>query len=455
MFDRAINAEAFQHFKASLHGEVIGPNDEGYENARRVWNGMVDKHPALIVRCVDVLDVMSAVRFARRHDLTVAVRGGGRSLAGHGVCDDGLVIDLSQMKGIQVDPQQRLARAEPGLTNEEFLQATQPFGLATTTGTAGHVGLSGLTLGGGEGWLAGRFGLTIDNLLEVEIVTADGSLLTASTNEHPDLFWAVRGGGGNFGVVTAFTFQLHPVAQVLRGAVIHPMARAREVLHFYREYTRQGPDELSVHANLMAGPDGHPVIILDTCYCGDDLAEGERVLAPLRTFGPPLADLIRPMSVLEATTLTNAFSPPGRSTYAPTEALLSLNDEVIDTVITYCTARPSPLSGVHIYHNHGAASRIKMEATAYAPRQEHYGVQLIAQWTNGEAQPYLDWANRFRAALAPFATELRYVNSLLDEGEARIRASYGPNYDRLVQIKNRYDPTNFFHINQNIKPTVK
>jgi len=385
----------------------------------------------------------------------LAVRGGGRDLAGHGVCDDGLVIDLSQMKGIQVDPQQLIARAEAGLTNAEFLQATQPFGLATTTGTVGHVGLSGLTLGGGEGWLAGRFGLTIDNLLAVEIVTADGSLLTASATEHPDLFWAVRGGGGNFGVVTAFTFQLHPVAQVLRGSLIHPMARAREVLQFYREYTRQGPDELTVFADLVVGPDGQPVIILDTCYCGDDLVEGERVLAPLRTFGPPIVDLIRPMSVLEATTLTNAFSPPGRATYAPTQTLLSLNDEVIETIIAYCTARPSPLSGVHIHHQHGAATRIKMEATAYAPRLDNYGVQMAAQWTQGEAQPYLDWANRFRAALAPFATELAYVNTLLDEGEARIRASYGPNYERLVQVKNRYDPENFFHVNQNIKPTVQ
>src|SRR5579884_3625413 len=450
-----IHPKALQNFKASLHGEVIGPNDEDYESARRVWNAMVDKHPALIVRCVDASDVISAVQFARMQEIEVAVRAGGHDLAGHGVCDDGLVIDLSQMKSIHVDPQQRIARAEPGLTNAEFLRATQQFVLATPPGIVGHVGLAGLTLGGGYGWLSGRYGLTIDNLLAVEIVTADGNLLMASATEHPDLFWAVRGGGGNFGIVTAFTFQLHPLVRVLRGSVIHPMARAREVLHFYREYTRQGPDELTIHANLMPGPDGQPMIMLDACYCGDDHRLGERVLAPLRTFGPPLVDLIHPMSVLEATTLTDAFSPPGRSNYSPSETLLRLSDEVIDTVIAYCTERPSPLSGAVIRHTHGAVTRIKMEATAYAPHQEHYSVQMIAQWTDGETEPYLDWANRFRAALAPFAIELNYVNSLLDEGEARIRASYGDNYERLVQVKNRYDPTNFFHINQNIKPTVK
>jgi FAD/FMN-containing dehydrogenase len=453
MSHSTLHPTILQDFKTSMHGEVINPADADYDNARRVWNGWIDKHPALIARCADVSDVINAIKFARRHDLTVAVRGGGHDLAGHGVCDDGLVIDLSQMKGIQVDPKQHRAHAQPGLTNAEFLRASQPFGLATPTGIVGHVGLSGLTLGGGVGWLSGRFGLMIDNLLAVEIVTADGKLLTASAMEHSDLFWAVRGGGGNFGVVTDFTFQLHPVTQVLRGSVIHPMPRTREVLHFYREYTRQVPDELTVHANLMAGPDGQPMIILDACYYGDDLNEGERVLAPLRTFGPPIVDLIRPMSVLEATTLTDAFSPPGRSNYSPTETLLNLNDEVIGTVIAYCTARPSPLSGAVIRHHHGAPTRIKMNATAYAPRQEHYGVQMIAQWTDGEAQPYLDWANRFRAAVAPFAIDLCYVNSLLDEGEERVRACYGYNYERLVQVKNRYDPTNFFHVNQNIKPT--
>ncbi len=455
MFSTPINPKALQDFKASLHGEVIGPHDESYESARHVWNGMVDRHPALIVRCVDVSDVSSAVQFAHRHDLTVAVRAGGHDVSGHGVCDDGLVIDLSAMKGIQVDPEKRVARAEAGLTSGEFLRATQPFGLALPTGVFSTVGLSGLTLGGGIGWLSSRYGLTIDNLLAVEMVTVDGTLLKASANEHPDLFWAVRGGGGNFGVVTALTFQLHPLAQVLRGSLIHPLARAREVLRFYREYSRQCPDELTVNANLTSGPDGHPVVILDACYCGDDLACGERVLAPLRTFGPPLVDLIRPMSVLENTTLLDFVNQPGRFYAYHAEALPHLSDEALDTAITFGSSRSSPLSAVVFYQIHGAAMRVDPAATAFALRHDHYILEMIAQWTQGEAQPHLEWVQRFERAIKPFAEEGVYVNFLTDEGEARIRASYGPNYERLVQIKNRYDPDNFFHVNQNIKPTTR
>lgn len=453
MSHTSINPTALRILKTILHGELIGPNDEGYESARRVWNGLVDKHPALIVRCNDVSDVISAVQFARSQDLTVAVRAGGYDVSGHGVCDDGLVIDLSQMKGIQVDPQRCIARAEPGLTSGEFLRATQQFGLAIPTGVFSSVGLSGLTLGGGVGWLSARYGLTIDNLLSVEIVTADGSLLTASATEHLDLFWAVRGGGGNFGVVTSLTFQLHPVAQVLRGSVIHLMARAHEVLRFYREYTRQCPDELTVYATLATGPDDHPVVVFDACYCGDDLAEGERVLAPLRTFGPPIVDLIRPMSVLEATTLLDDINPSGRHNYYRAEALTSLSDEVINTAIAYGSARTSPFSAIVFYHIHGAATRIDPGATAFALRREHYILEMIAKWAEGEAQPHIDWAHRLWEAIEPFANEDVHVNFLAEEGEARIQASYGANYERLVQVKNRYDPENFFHVNQNIKPT--
>lgn len=454
MFHTMINPTTLQNFKARLHGELISPGDEGYESARRVWNGMVDRHPALIVRCTNVSDVIRAVQFAHSQDLSVAVRAGGHDVAGHGICDDGLVIDLSLMKGIQVDPQQRIARVEPGLTSGEFLHATQQFGLAIPTGVFSSIGLSGLTLGGGIGWLSAKYGLTIDNLLVVEIVTADGSLLTASATEHPDLFWAVRGGGGNFGVVTALTFQLHPLAQVLRGGVIHPLARAREVLRFYREYTWQCPDELTVNASLATGPGGHPVVVLDACYCGD-LAEGERVLAPLRIFGPPIVDLIRPMSVLEATTLLDALNPPGRYRYYRAESLTSLSDEVIDTTIAYGGASTSPFSAVVFYHIHGAAMRIDPGATAFALRHEHYILEMIAQWSEGEAQPHTEWAHQFWAAIKPFASEGVYVNFLSEEGEARVRASYGTNYERLVRVKNAYDPTNFFHINQNIKPTVE
>jgi FAD/FMN-containing dehydrogenase len=455
MHPTSINPRDLQDFKASVHGKVIGPNDEDYQSARRVWNGRIDRHPALIVRCIDVSDVISAVQFARGHDLTVAARGGGHDVGGLGTCDDGLVIDLSRMKEIQVDPQKCIARAQAGLTSGEFLRATQPSGLALPTGVFSTVGLSGLTLGGGIGFLSSRLGLTIDNLLSVEIVTADGNLLTASATEHPDLFWAVRGGGGNFGVVTAFTFQLHPLAQVLRGGVIHPLARAGEVLRFYREYTRQCPDELTVNASLCIGPDGHPVIILDACYCGDDLAEGERILAPLRTFGPPIVDLIHPMSVLKSAMLLDFRIPPGRYHAYHAERLPRLSDEVIETAIAFGSTLTSPFSAVVFYQVHGAAMRVPPGATAFAQRHDHYILEMVAQWAEGEAQPHMDWVHRFGKAIKPFAEEGVYVNFLMEEGESRIRASYGPNYERLVQVKNRYDPSNFFHVNQNIKPRME
>jgi FAD/FMN-containing dehydrogenase len=447
-----IHSKALQNFQSSLHGEVIGPGDEHYENARKVWNGTIDRRPAIIVRCVNVSDVINAVQFARSQNLPVAVRGGGHDVAGHGVCDDGLVINLSQMKGIQVDPEQCFARAEPGLTSGELLSEIQQFGLAMPTGVFSTVGISGLTLGGGVGWLSGKYGLTIDNLLSVEIVTADGSLLTANSTEHSDLFWAVRGGGGNFGVVTAFTFRLHPLAQVLAGNVIYPLPRARDVLRFYREYTRNSPDELTVNAVLATGPDGQPVIILTAWYCGD-LEEGERVLAPLRTFGPPIIDLIHPMTVLEATQLSDAFSPPGQYICYRAESLASLSDELIDTVIKYALASSS--TRAVFYHIHGAAMRIDPNATAFALRKEHYVLEMIDQWAAGEAQPHIAWSRQFQAAIEPFASQGVYVNFLEDEDEARIRASYGDNYERLARIKSTYDPTNFFHVNQNIKPMVQ
>ena len=447
-----IHPTALQDFKASLHGEAIGPHDADYDNARRVWNGLADKHPALIARCVDVADVIAAVQFAHDQHLEVAVRGGGHDVAGHGTCDDGLVIDLSLMKGIQVDLEKRIARAEPGLTSGEFLRETQQFGLAIPTGVFSTIGLSGLTLGGGVGWLSARYGLTIDNLLEVDIVTAGGTLLMASATHHPDLFWAVRGGGGNFGVVTALTFQLSSLATVLAGNVIHPLSRAREVLRFYREYTRTSPDELTVNAVLTRGPDSHLVIALSICYCGD-LAEGERVLAPLRTFGPPIVDLIRPMTILEATTMSDAFSPPGLHYGYRAEQLPSLNDEIDDLIIAFSSANPT--ASAVLYHLHGAAMRIDPGATAFALRHNHYILEMIAGWAEGEARPQRDWLRQFQAAISPFAGEGVYVNFLGDEGDARIQASYGPNYERLVQIKNRYDPENFFHLNQNIKPTKR
>ncbi|HEY8477123.1 MAG TPA: FAD-binding oxidoreductase, partial [Chloroflexota bacterium] len=290
-----------QELRASLQGDLIRPGDPGYDNARAVWNGMIDKRPALIVRCVDADDVVRAVQFARSHDLLVAVRGGGHNVAGTAMCDDGLVVDLSRMKGLRVDPIARTARAEPGLTLNEFIRGTEEHGLVTPVGTISGTGIAGLTLGGGMGWLMGKHGLTVDNLLSVEMVTADGRRLAANSTEHPDLFWAVRGGGGNFGVVTSFTYRLHRLEGLLGGMVIHPADRAKEVLRFYRDYTREVPDELTAYAIFATTPEGQPIIALGVAYCGS-IDEGERLVAPVRHFGHPIADLIRPMSYLDLIT---------------------------------------------------------------------------------------------------------------------------------------------------------
>jgi FAD binding domain len=354
MLNRAIKSEALQGFKEHLHGELIGPGDGGYESARRVWNGMIDKYPALIARCSGVSDVVRAIQFARCHHLPVAVRGGGHSYAGNGTCDGGLVIDLSPMKHVQVDPAKRIAWAQAGLTLGELIRETQSFGLALPVGTASDTGLSGLTLGGGLGWLMGKYGLTIDSLLAVEIVKADGCVLQASATENADLFWAVRGGGGNFGVVTAFAFHLHPVGALLAGMVFHPLSRAREVLHLYREVTRTAPDELTAYAGFVTMPDGRPVVGLALCYSGP-LEEGDRLLAPVRSFGPPLVDLVHPMSYLELVSMSDAGVPRGRHYYNKARSLTHLDEQVLETIIEFGLSRTSPMTTIALEHVHGAA----------------------------------------------------------------------------------------------------
>jgi FAD/FMN-containing dehydrogenase len=450
MSQTAIDPHTLRSLRESVHGTVICPGDEEYHSARSVWNGMIDKHPALIVRCADAADVITAVQFAQAERLPVSVRGGGHSVSGLAVCDQGIVIDLSHMKGLQVDPVTATARAEAGLTLGEFTRGTQAFGLATTTGIVSTTGLAGLTLGGGIGWLMGRYGLTVDNLRSVEVVTAEGKRLTASATQEADLFWAVRGGGGNFGIVTAFEFQLHPLGPVLAGMVLHPMERAREVLRFYREYTSSAPDELTAYAALLTIPDGHPAIGIALCYCGS-LDEGERVVEPVRTFGPPLVDLLHPMSYLEAISMLDAASPAGNHYYFKTCTLKELSDEAISTIAEYGSARTSPWSVVLIEHLHGAASHIAPMETAFAQREESYIVGIFANWTEGEASTHIEWARSFWTAMQPWASGA-YVNYLGEEGEERVRVAYAGNYQRLRTLKQRYDPANFFHHNQNIKP---
>lgn len=444
---------AIETLKASLQGELLQPDDNGYDTARLVWNGMINRKPALIARCAGVGDVINAVNFARDHRLLVAVRGGGHNVIGNALCDGGIVIDLSRMKGIQVDPVKRTVWAEAGLTLGEFVRDIQSFGLGTTVGTVSMTGLSGLTLGGGMGWLMGKYGLAIDNLLAVDLITADGRMVRCSASEHADLFWGVRGGGGNFGVVTAFQFQLHPVGSLLAGMVIHPLSNAREVLRFYRDYSRKAPDELTAYAAVITTPQGLPAIAIVLCFCGP-LEKGERIVEPVRTFGPPLADLIGPMTYFDLNSMLDAGFPAGRRCYEKASTLKDLSDEAIETIVKYGADCPTPFSAVLIQHVHGAASRVDPSETAFIQREESYVMNMIALWDEGDDSTPINWVRTFWTAMEAFAARGVYVNYLGNDGEERLRASYGVNYARLVTLKNTYDPTNLFRVNQNIKPTV-
>jgi FAD/FMN-containing dehydrogenase len=454
MLEYLLRPPIMQDLEAHLHGELICLHDHGYDAARKVWNGMIDKYPVALARCADVVDVVTAVQFAREQHLLVAVRSGGHSLSGSSVCDGGIVIDLSCMKGFCINPEKQTARAQAGLTLGEFVQATQTYGLVTTTGTVSGTGLAGLTLGGGLGWFMGKYGLTIDNLLSVDLVTAEGRVLRASASEHPDLFWGVRGGGGNFGIVTTFEFQLHPVGRILAGKVVYPLSHAREVLHFYRDYTSTAPDELTAYASLMTTPHGLPVIAINLCYCGP-LEAGERLVEPIRRFGAPLADLIRPRSYLRMITQADAGAPAGRRYYEKARTLSDLSGEAIEALVEYATACTSPHSQILIQHVHGAASRVGPTETAFALRGESYVICILAAWDGGEADRHRAWTHACWKALAPCASSGVYVNFLGQEGEEWVRAAYGVNYERLVALKNTYDPTNFFALNQNIRPTLK
>jgi FAD/FMN-containing dehydrogenase len=450
--------ETIAAFKTTVRGALLRPGDDGYDEARTIWNAMIDRRPALIVRCAGVADVINAVNFARTHDLLVAVRGGGHNVAGNAVCDGGIMIDLSPMKGIHVDPTTRTARAEGGVTWGDFDHETQAFGLATTGGVIPSTGIAGLTLGGGIGWLMGSYGLSCDNLLSVDIVTADGQLLKASASEHPDLFWGVRGGGGNFGVVTSFEYQLHPVSQVLGGMVIHPMEKAREVLQFYREFTRMAPDELSAFAALLTSPDGVPVIAIIVCYNGS-LAEGEKVLQPLRTFGRPLADEIGLMTYTAQQHMLVEGFPSGLQNYWKSNFLQSFSDDAIDTLIERFATVPSPTSSIAIEHISGAVSRVGEDDTAFNHRRSPYNLLIVGIWPDPQDNDaHIHWVRETWDAIQSFSSGGVYVNYLGqadDEGAERIKEAYGvAKYERLLELKKKYDPTNLFRLNQNINPLV-
>src|SRR6516164_7203232 len=453
--DRILEEAAVQAFAENLRGPLLRPGDEGYDQARKVWNGMIDRRPALIARCAGVADVMTAVRFARTNGVLVSVKGGGHNITGNAVCEGGLMIDLSPMKSVRVDPIKRIAQAEAGLTWGEYNRETQAFGLATTGGVVSTTGIAGLTLGGGLGWLMGKHGLSCDNLLSADIITADGRFLTASATENSDLFWGLRGGGGNFGVVTSFEYRVHSVGSVLAGMVLHPMAKAGEVLRFYRDYARNCPDEALAAAALMTSPEGAPVVAIIVAYIGD-LAAGEAVVAPVRKFGSPLLDTIAPTSYVQLNTLFDAAVPYGGvQRYWKSSFLKALGDDLIEVLTERSAKMLSPMSMVLFFHLHGAAARVDPNATAFGLRDDQWDYDVISQWTDpAESARHIQWTREFWTAVEPFATGEVYVNHLDAEEATRIRAAYSRGYARLVALKNRYDPTNLFRMNQNIKPTV-
>ncbi|HEY1299670.1 MAG TPA: FAD-binding oxidoreductase [Stellaceae bacterium] len=444
-------------FAARLRGDLLRPGDPGYDTARRVWNGMIDRCPALIARCAGPADVVAAVDFARDHDLLLSVKGGGHNITGNAVCAGGLMIDLSPMKGIRVDPVRRTARAEAGLTWGDYNRETQAFGLASTGGVVSTTGIAGLTLGGGLGWLMGKHGLSCDNLLSADLVTAEGKLVTASAEENPELFWGLRGGGGNFGVVTSFEYRLHPVGPVLAGMVLHPLSKAHEVLRFYRGFARDCPDELTAFAAMMTSPEGDPVVALIAGHIGD-LDRGERLVAPLRKFGAPLVDTIAPTSYVALNTMFDAAFPYGGvQRYWKSSFLKELGDGALDILVERAATMRSARSMVGFFHVHGAATRIDPDATAFGARDDQWDYDVISQWDDPRETPdHIEWTRSFWTAVEPFATGAVYVNHLDAEETGRLRAAYrsSAGYRRLVALKNKYDPTNLFRLNQNIPPTV-
>lgn len=444
-------------------GELIGRDHPAYERARRVWNGTVDRRPAIIARCHRGEDVVAALGFARDRALPVAVRGGGHNVAGNAVCDDGVVIDLSAMKAIDVDPERGIARVEPGVLLGELDAATQAVGLATPTGNVSMTGVAGLTLGGGLGWIARLRGAACDNLLAAEVVLADGNRVRASEDENADLLWGLRGGGGNFGVVTSFEYRLHPVGpQVLAGGVVHAFSEAPRLFRFFAEFVAEAPDELSVVASTFraAAPmpvppefHGELVTVLALCYAGDP-TEGERVIAPLRRFGAPLADLVVPMSYTALQSASDASYPDGQRNYWKSHYVDEITDDGIALLMEHAPRMPSALSSFYFQHLGGAIGRPGPDAAAFGHRDAVFDFNILAVWQDAaEDGENIAWARDLHAAMQPHATGV-YVNNLGVEGADRVRAAYAPaTYARLVALKDRYDPENVFRLNQNVVPS--
>ncbi len=444
--------------RAGLRGKVLTPSDAGYDEARRIHNGMFDRHPAVIARCRGTADIVDAVRFARAHELELAIRGGGHSVAGKSVCESGLMLDLSLMRGIHVDPRNRTVRAQAGATWGDFNRETQLHGLATTGGVVSTTGIAGLTLGGGLGWLMGKHGLAADNLICAEVVTAGGDVIRASADEEPDLFWGLRGGGGNFGVVSWFEYRLHPVGPVTSGLVAYPIDGARDVLRFSRELLASAPDELTLHVGISHAPDGSgvPLAVILGCHCGS-LAEGEAALRPIRRLGSPAVDTLGPASYVDTNTkIYDPAWPRGARSYWKSSFLAELSDAAIDALIAQFAVCPSPMSGMIFEHVHGAVTRVGVRDTAFPQRDNSLTGLVASQWLDPQDdEKNIAWTRAAYDALRPFMVRESYVNYLAyDESRTAIEQAYGPNYERLVALKKRMDPTNLFHLNQNVKTTA-
>ncbi|MBV9230167.1 MAG: FAD-binding oxidoreductase, partial [Chloroflexi bacterium] len=457
----ALEETVVQELASHMRGVLIRSGDAGYEQAKAVYNGMINRHPALIARCVDIADVMAAVNFARDHQLTLAVRGGGHNGPGLGTCDDGLVIDLSEMKGIRVDPAARTVRVEGGCTWGEVDHATHPFGLATPSGFISTTGVGGLTLGGGIGYLSRTLGLTIDNLLGVDMVLADGSFITASADDHADLFWAVRGGGGNFGVVTSFLFQLHPISTVYGGPMLFPFAQAEKVMKFWRDFILQAPEEINGWFGFVTVPPAPPfpeqfhlqkMCAIVWCYTGA-LEQADAVFQPIRATIPPAIDFAGPIPWPVLQSLFDALYPKGLQWYWKTDFFNELSDKAIDLYIKYGAQLPTMHSTMHLYPINAAVHHVGASDTAFSFREANFAEVIVGvdpDPANNERM--IQWAKDYWMALHPYSAGGAYVNFMMDETPDRVQAAYGDNYVRLAQIKVTYDPGNLFHVNQNIKP---
>src|SRR5262245_32066448 len=419
---------------------------------------MIDHRPLIVVHCAGVADVIHAVSFARDNGLLVSVRGGGHNVSGNAVCDGGLMIDLSPMKSVHVDPNSKTARAEPGVTWGEFDRETQAFGLATTGGLVSTTGIAGLTLGGGLGWLMGNHGLACDNLISVDVVTADGRMLTASASRNDDLFWELRGGGGNFGIATSFEFRLHPVEPMLGGVLVHPLDKAVETIRFYDDFTRTSPDELGTFVGFVTSPEGQRVMAIFVCYNGA-VEEGERILKPLREFGPPLADTIGPMPYVQVQRMMDDGFPAGRQNYWKSNFLKGLDPEAIHVIVDHVAKAPSPYSAVAIEQFSGAVNRVGINDTAFNHRNARYNLLIVGIWLDPAAKAdNVKWVRDVWGAMEPYSSGGVYVNYLgqeADEGADRVKSAYGAEkHARLAALKEKYDPTNLFRLNQNIKPSA-